>query len=90
MSTQSSDVAGYEERQRHQWDSVAAGWKKWWLTVENGAQHMSKRMVELAEVEPGQRVLDTATGIGGPARLAASRVGHAGRVVAIDLHSDGR
>lgn len=87
MNTQSSDLARYKEEQRQQWDGVAAGWKKWWPTIENGAQYVSKRMLELAEVGPGQRVLDIATGIGEPALLAASRVGPSGRVVATDLSS---
>jgi len=85
MNTQSHDLKRYREEQRQQWDGVAAGWKKWWRTIENGAQCVSERMIELAEVEPGQRVLDIATGIGEPALLAASRVGPAGRVVATDL-----
>jgi ubiquinone/menaquinone biosynthesis C-methylase UbiE len=85
MSTQSNGPARHKEQQRQQWDSVATGWKKWWLTIENGAQYVSRRMIELAEVEPGHRVLDIATGIGEPALLAASRVGPAGRVVATDL-----
>ncbi len=83
MSALSNDPA----RQRQQWDRVASGWKKWWRTIENGAQCVSVRMVELAKVEPGQRVLDIATGIGEPALLAASRVGSSGRVVATDLSS---
>lgn len=87
MNTQSNDLAHDKEEQRQQWDSVAIGWKKWWPTIENGAQDVSKRMIELAEVKPGQRVLDIATGIGEPALLAASRVGPAGRVVATDLSS---
>lgn len=87
MNTQSNDLACDKEEQRQQWDSVAIGWKKWWPTIENGAQDVSKRMIELAEVKPGQRVLDIATGIGEPALLAASRVGPAGRVVATDLSS---
>jgi ubiquinone/menaquinone biosynthesis C-methylase UbiE len=87
MSTQSSDPARCKEEQRQQWDSVAAGWKKWWPTIENGAQCVSRRMIELAEVEPGERVLDIATGIGEPALSAASRVGPAGRVTATDLSS---
>lgn len=87
MSTRSNDLARYKEEQRQQWDSVAAGWKKWWPTIENGAQHVSRRMLELADVQPGDRVLDIATGIGEPALLAASRVGPAGRVVATDLSS---
>ena len=85
MSTQSDDAAGHEEGQRQQWDRVAAGWKKWWRAIESGAQHTSKRMLELADVKPGQRVLDIATGIGEPALSAASRVGAAGLVVATDL-----
>lgn len=87
MSTQSNDLARYKEEQRQQWDSVATGWKKWWRVIEGGAQHVSQRMVDLAEVKPGQRVLDIATGIGEPALLAASRVGTAGLVVATDLSS---
>lgn len=87
MSAQSNDQPRHEKEQRQQWDNVAAGWKKWWRTIENGGQHVSRRMIELAEVEPGQRVLDIATGIGEPALMAASRVGPAGRVVATDLSS---
>jgi ubiquinone/menaquinone biosynthesis C-methylase UbiE len=86
VSTRSCGLARDSEEQQ-QWDSVAAGWKKWWRTIENDAQHVSKRMLELAEVGPGQRVLDIATGIGEPALMAASRVGPAGRVVATDISS---
>ena len=60
---------------------------KWWQTIENGAQSVSERMLDLAGVQPGHRVLDIATGIGEPALLAASRVGPTGRVVATDLSS---
>jgi ubiquinone/menaquinone biosynthesis C-methylase UbiE len=80
-------LESHKEHQRDQWDSVALGWKKWWPTIENGAQHVSERMITLAAIAPGHRVLDLATGIGEPAVLAASRVGPAGRVVATDLSS---
>jgi ubiquinone/menaquinone biosynthesis C-methylase UbiE len=85
MKTESSDAKPYDDRQRQQWDRVAAGWQKWWRTIENEAQHVSERLLGLAEVEPGQRILDIATGIGEPALLAASRVGPAGRVIATDI-----
>jgi SAM-dependent methyltransferase len=52
--------------------------------MEGAAQVVSDRLVELAEVQPGQRVLDIATGIGEPAVTAARRVGPTGRVVATD------
>ena len=73
------------DAQRRQWDRVAAGWKTWWRTIEDAAQPVSRRMLALAAVAPGQRVLDIATGIGEPALLAASRVGPQGRVVATDI-----
>ena len=87
MSAQSGDPTRDQDGQRRQWDSVAAGWVKWWRTIEHGAQAVSERMLDLAEVRPGHRVLDIATGIGEPALRAASRVGPAGRVVATDLSS---
>ncbi|MDH5821736.1 methyltransferase domain-containing protein [Luteimonas sp. RD2P54] len=72
------------EDQRSAWDDVAAGWKRWWPSIEQGAQAVSARMLDLAKVGPGQRVLDIATGIGEPALMAAGRVGPRGRVVATD------
>lgn len=76
-----------EEGPGPQWDRVAAGWKTWWPTIERAAQCVSERMLELAGVAPGQRVLDIATGIGEPALLAARRVGPTGCVVATDVSS---
>ena len=84
MSAEHFDPAQYKAGQRHQWDSAAAGWDKWWDSFERGAQHLSDRLVELAQIQPGQRVLDVATGIGEPALTAARRVGPTGRVVATD------
>lgn len=74
----------FKERQQRDWDTVSGGWEKWWETLESGAGHVSRRLLELAEVDPGQRVLDIATGIGEPALSAARRVGPGGRVVAVD------
>ncbi len=85
MNTGPTDPEHYKDRQRQQWDRVAAGWEKWWRTIEDGAQHVNDRLVDLAEVAPGKRVLDIATGIGEPALSAAIRIGSAGRVVATDI-----
>ncbi len=85
MNTGPADTEQYKDRQRQQWDRVAAGWEKWWRAIEDGAQHVNDRLIDLAEVAPGKRVLDIATGIGEPALSAAIRVGSAGRVVATDI-----
>jgi ubiquinone/menaquinone biosynthesis C-methylase UbiE len=52
--------------------------------VEDGAQPLSQRMIDLAAIGPGQRVLDVATGVGEPALSAARRSGPTARVDAID------
>jgi ubiquinone/menaquinone biosynthesis C-methylase UbiE len=80
---QSSD--DFKAQQRQMWDNAAAGWQTWWETIERGAQKVSDRIVELAEIKPGDKVLDIATGIGEPAVTAAKKVLPNGKVVAIDI-----
>jgi ubiquinone/menaquinone biosynthesis C-methylase UbiE len=80
---QSSD--DFKAQQRQMWDNAAAGWQDWWETIEHRAQKVSDKLVQLAEIKPGDRVLDIATGIGEPAVTAARRVKPNGKVVAIDI-----
>jgi len=75
-------------RQRDAWTAVADGWRRWWPTFERAAQGVNERLVELAGVGPGQRVLDFATGIGEPALTAARAVGPGGAVLGFDLAAD--
>ncbi len=88
MTEQRPSADQIKQQQRADWDSAAAGWKRWWSTFEHAAQHVSDRLVELAAIRPGFTVLDLATGIGEPAITAARRAGASGKVVAID-HSAG-
>ena len=84
MSTPAFDPQSYKERQRDDWGAAADGWRKWWTFIERTMQPVSDRLLELARVQSGHRVLDVATGIGEPAITAATRVGDTGRVVATD------
>lgn len=68
--------------------SRAAGWKKWFHITEATAQPVSDRMVALAGIAPGSRVLDIATGLGEPALTAARAAGPAGHVLATDISED--
>ena len=79
------DPKQFKEAERQKWDNVADGWQKWWKTLERGAGKLSKRLAELAEIKPGSRVLDIATGIGEPAITAAKQAGKSGQVLATDL-----
>ncbi len=75
----------FKAQQRQMWDNAAAGWQTWWETIERGAQKVSDKIVELAEIKPGDSVLDIATGIGEPAVTAARKVMPNGKVFATDI-----
>lgn len=79
------DSKQYKEELRHGYDNAAPGWQKWWKTIQTATEEVSKRLVELAEIKPGSRVLDIATGIGEPALTAAKQVGKTGEILAIDI-----
>ena len=82
------DPKQYKETQRHSWDSVAHGWEKWWRTIEKGAGVVSSRLIDLAGIKIGSRVLDISTGIGEPAITVAREVGNTGRILATDFSSE--
>jgi len=88
MSSQTFDAERFKRDSRSSWDAAAAGWEKWWPLFERAAQSVSNRLVELAKIKPGNRVLDIATGTGEPAITAARAVGPNGRVIGVD-HSPG-
>jgi ubiquinone/menaquinone biosynthesis C-methylase UbiE len=83
--TSTFDANQFKMGQRQNWDSVAEGWKQWWEPIEKGAQRLSNRLIELAKIKSGQRVLDIATGIGEPAITAAKIVGTSGHILATDI-----
>ena len=78
MPNSNSDQVRRDQRQ--DWDSVAAGWQKWYRTFEKGACKMSYKLIEMAKIKPASKVLDIATGIGEPAITVARYVGTSGHV----------
>lgn len=64
------------------------GWNEWSEFNDRADRHISERLVELAGVQPGSRVLDIAAGYGEPALTAARKVGPDGRVVATDIFAE--
>lgn len=70
---------------RSTWESAAPGWAKWEQKFSAGLTEVTNTLIDMAGVEPGQRVLDLACGAGSQSILAAKRVGASGRIVAIDI-----
>lgn len=73
------------QAQRDSWDTAAAGWRRWWPSMEAGSDQVNRRLLAMAGLDEGMRVLDVATGIGEPALSAAEVVGQAGSVIATDV-----
>ena len=82
------DSAVFREAQHKNWDAAAAGWKAWSEFNDRADAHISERLVELAGVQSGSRVLDIAAGYGEPALTAARKAGPEGRVVATDISAE--
>ena len=88
MEGQTVNSAEFREGQRQQWNVAASGWNKWRDLMEDSVRVISERLVELAGVQPGSRVLDVACGLGEPTRTAAAAAGAQGSVVATDIAAE--
>lgn len=78
----------YRATQRANWGAAAPGWMQWSEFNDLADRHISQRLVELAGVQSGSRVLDVAAGYGEPALTAARAVGAQGTVVATDISGE--
>jgi len=85
MEAKAQNPVEFRSGQREQWNTAAGGWRKWSDLIDTAASGISERLVELAGVEPGSRVLDVAAGYGEPSLTAAKKVGPEGSVVATDI-----
>jgi len=74
-----------KERERNNWTSVAAGWRRRDELLRKGAAPVTERMLELSGISSGSRLLDIASGTGEPAISAAQIVGESGKVIGTDL-----
>lgn len=70
---------------RAQWDKSGAGWNEQTPQIRAWLTEATARMLDLAQVKEGARVLDVAAGAGDQTLDIARRVGPAGAVLATDL-----
>jgi enediyne biosynthesis protein CalE5 len=88
MESKALDSVEFRGTQRRQWDSAATGWRRWSELIDSAASGISERLVELAGVGPGSRVLDVAAGYGEPSLSAARAAGPDGSVTATDISAE--
>lgn len=81
------DPIKFKQTTREQWDTAAEAWHRWAPTLRAWLGPATERMLDLANVHAGCRVLDIAAGAGDQTLQAAARVGHGGSVLATDLSS---
>jgi SAM-dependent methyltransferase len=81
----SFDAAKYKNAQREQWNRDGAAWRRWNPTLDLWYGEATREMLDLARIQPSQRILDIAAGAGEPAVSAAERVGPGGYVLATDI-----
>jgi len=79
------DPEQYKRTTYQQWQDAAEAWHRWGPTLRTWLGPATERMLDLAGVGNGARVLDVAAGAGDQSFAIAERVGPRGRVLATDL-----
>jgi ubiquinone/menaquinone biosynthesis C-methylase UbiE len=86
MSTQATfDPVQFKTTTRSQWEAAAGAWHRWGPFLAEWLGPATERMLDLAGVTTGSRVLDVAAGAGEQTLRAARRVGPSGHVLATDI-----
>jgi ubiquinone/menaquinone biosynthesis C-methylase UbiE len=85
MGAAAFDPVRFKETTREQWDTVAEAWDRWTPTISAWLDPVARAMLDLAQVKPGDRVLDVAAGAGEPGLSAAERAGPTGAILATDF-----
>lgn len=85
MTQATFDPIRYKETTRQQWESAAEAWHRWGPTLRSWLGPATERMLDIAGVGPGCRVLDVAAGAGDQTLQIAARITPGGSVLATDI-----
>jgi SAM-dependent methyltransferase len=80
-------IERFREKLRQEWtdEQTVAAWRKWHTQLSAFTRGATDAVLEAAQLRPGMRVLDLASGVGDPALAIAEAVGMTGHVTATDL-----
>lgn len=82
------DAQTYKETTREQWQAAADAWLRWHPTLQEWLGPATNVLLDMAQIDLGDRVLDIAAGAGQQSMQAAQRVGRSGSVLATDISSN--
>lgn len=82
------DAQAIKNQHRDDWDRAAPSWRKYDESLRRGSAPLTRRLLELAGIRTGQRILDIASGTGEPGLPAAEIAGPSGFVLLTDQSSE--
>lgn len=82
------DPVKYKNTTRDQWQTAAEAWYRWSPTLNKWLGKATDKMIEMAGISKGNRVLDIAAGAGEQSITVAKKVGSSGYVLATDISSN--
>lgn len=82
--TMSTTLLDVRDAQRKTWNRFSAGWKKWDGFVMPWLAPVGEKILEMAKLKDGDKILDIATGTGEPGLTAAKRLPK-GSVLGVDV-----
>jgi ubiquinone/menaquinone biosynthesis C-methylase UbiE len=88
MTPSGFDAVKYKQTTFQQWQAAAEAWYRWSPLLHQWLGNATDRMLEMADVRTGHRVLDVAAGAGEQSVTTAKKVGPTGYVLATDLSPD--
>jgi SAM-dependent methyltransferase len=80
----SFDAGAYRDTSLRDWEEAAPGWARRQRDIAALFEPVTHWMIDALELQPGERVLELAAGIGEPGMLAAELVAPAGGVIVSD------
>jgi len=80
-------IQRFREKLHEEWTDrqTVVAWRKWQAQLSAFTRAVTQALLEGAQLRPGMRVLDLASGVGDPALSVAEAVGPSGHVIATDL-----
>lgn len=87
-TTPQFDPVKYKNTTHDQWQSAAEAWYRWSPTLNKWLGKATDKMLEMAGISSGHRVLDIAAGAGEQSITTAKKVGATGYVLATDISSN--